>query len=563
MSDDKKSLSRPEWILAGVLAVELLYLVYCNFVHMPDAIDSDTAKMMVHTIEMARHRTFLLRDWLYTTTAEWDTIALPAVVFYWMTGDVCLSYAIMNCLNIAFFVYVVNRLLTQAGLERIYRILSLCVLFGLYDMDNVWYTADMLFTGGAQYFYKVCLPLLLLVILTAPDADRRSKRQIVLSVLLFAMSLITAASSGYYVLLCGFLPIAACYLVMGYALRPGKDTARYVLKVFGTVMAVTVIGMFLCRVWHVHPGSSTEMDLRTLTEVSESPFRTFSTLLQVWNLFPAEPVGVMTLQGIGLVTKFVFISVLLLSGFFALKRSFGVFLFRGNTGQARYDVDGREKEITAEVAVRTCLATIFVWNYIILYLTYSTARYQLIGAIPLEICAVWELRDLLKNRFVPALKRPVICLTAAALGIMAVASVGYSEREHFHERDALTKACVEIRQCMDDLNVNTVIWLNSRVMSEMMRYYDQSGRMYPHIMVSPEGSLQPFNWNTYKSVEDPDRYDERNVIIASKESFSFLKESVRRAYTATGDVFPIYVGNNLHDDYYVYIADTCPIDGFE
>lgn len=538
-----KKLTIYEWILCGILGLEVLYLVYCNLVHIPDVIEPDIAKMLYHTMEMARQSRIVLPDWIYTTTAEWDTVVLPAVLFYKITGDVCLSFGIVNCINMALFFLVVDRLLRQAGMERLFRLLALALLFGLYDMDEVWYTTEMLFSGGAQYYYKVLVPLLLLTVLTAQEQERRGWENRVLLLVFSVTCMITAASSGIYVFLCGLLPIIVCYVVFRY-----RD--RYVWGVIGLTVVLTVAGLMACNALGVSPGSSTEMDLRTLNEVTEAPLETFSTFLQVWNLFPKYPTPVLSVVGIGTVAKFVLIGVLLPFGFGGLRDVLGIRSLRRDAGEP--DVSG---------IVRACLVTIFAWNYFILFLTFSTPRYQLIGAIPLMLCAVFGLQDVMKNRVQPWVCKALAVIAGVLLLFIGAAAVTYGEEEHFHRRDAMPGICATIKEQLEEAGIQTVLWLNCREMSEMMRYYDPSGRMYSNLMVSPEGEITPFNWNTYKAAEDPSMYEDLNAVIATKEDFLRLPEEMRAPYEELS-VVPIYVGNNLHGDYRIYRADRCPITGF-
>lgn len=551
MRETRSSFSKIEWVIAGVICLEVLYLFYCNIIHIPDNIESDIAKMMEHTMEMAAHKTLFLHDWIYTTTAEWDSVALPAIIIYLITNNIFFSYGIVNCANIVLFSAVVVKLLRQDELERPYRMLALAVLYGLYDMDDIWYTSDMLFTAGAQYIYKVMMPLLFLAVLTIPEKERRRTGNVIWMILFLFLTSLTAMSSGVYVWLCGLLPVIlclSCYFFFDYYQCNQSDNRSFKWTIWqkkyqSIIIAVTIIatvsGLMLCRVLHVNPGSSTKMDLRTLSEVAEQPFRTFSTFLQIWSLFPMQPVPVMSLRGMAMAVKFILISALLLFGFYGFRCVFG----RG-------------------LEVRSCLMAVFAWNYTILFLTYSTPRYQLMGAIPLMLCAIYALRDLLEKPGFSVAQTGVFAIILSSLLLIGVASIDYSERVHFHKLDALKTASKSLKEDLDRLGIKTVIWLNGREMAEIMRLYDESpDRLYTNMVVPPEGDYYAFNWNTYYPANDRSGYNDYNAIIATAESFERMPYYVRNTYKKHETDLPVHAGSYIDAVFNIYLADTCPVDG--
>ena len=501
--------------MLAVFVAEVLYYVYCNFVHMQHSIESDLAKMMVHTIEMARNKTFLIPNWNYTTTAEWDTAALPAVVFFMLTGNIYLSYALVNTLTILFWGFVINRLMTQAGLERVWRLLALAVVFGHFDMDDTWYTADMLFTAGAQYTYKVLLPLLFLTLLYAEPAKRRDKKQVALTVLFGIMMVVTGASSGIYTLLCGILPILLCLCV--FYLTDRQQADRHDLWMSLVAVGCLLFGMLLCRLWHVTPGSSAPMDLRTMAEFKEAPLKTLISLLEVWYLFPARNVMAMSVDGIAMIVKFVFVCVLLGFGLSRLIDVFGV--RRMITGQQV--IDSAER-------IRICLVSVFVWNFLILMLTNTAARYQLIGTVPLTLCAVCALRDL-SVRHVEGPKREwlrdgLIVLVSACLALMLVVAVRYTERTHYLGTQGTIAFCDELIPYLEEEGVEHVLFLNERELSELLRFYDGSDRLYSHVIVT-EDEVRFFNWDYYKTTDDMELF-ETAAIIGTAETVAQLPEEL-------------------------------------
>ena len=83
-------------VLMLLLAVETLYLIYFNFKYSLAAPDQDSAKLMVHAMEMVKTGHILIPDWRYMTTHEIDSAMLLALPFLAITSNIGLSFAISN-----------------------------------------------------------------------------------------------------------------------------------------------------------------------------------------------------------------------------------------------------------------------------------------------------------------------------------------------------------------------------------------------------------------------------------------------------------------------------------
>ena len=118
----KNTIKQADWadyIQNLLLLLEVFTLVYMNLFHIRDAVDQDFASLINHAVQMGDNHKFLLPFWDYDTTGEFDCGMMPAVVIYMLTKNIFLSYALSNVLTIFLWIFVVWKLLTYAGLDKI------------------------------------------------------------------------------------------------------------------------------------------------------------------------------------------------------------------------------------------------------------------------------------------------------------------------------------------------------------------------------------------------------------------------------------------------------------
>lgn len=96
------------WILFAVLAlIQYLWIVWFNMANTDRAIDSDSAKLFVHAIEIWNNKSLFLPGWQYTTTLEIDSAMLLALPIYGICKNIYIAFAVSNSFSLAFFVYII------------------------------------------------------------------------------------------------------------------------------------------------------------------------------------------------------------------------------------------------------------------------------------------------------------------------------------------------------------------------------------------------------------------------------------------------------------------------
>ena len=160
------------WFWRIVVVFEIAALVYYNLFHMADMVDCDLAKLMSHVVEMARNHTLFVPGWSYGTTGEMDCSTLLALPLYLLTGNIYLSFALANIVNLGLWFLVLHELCECMGLSGNVRRMVLAFVFTAYDLGMLEY-ANMLFIGGGQYTYKALIPLIVVVLLELARQERR------------------------------------------------------------------------------------------------------------------------------------------------------------------------------------------------------------------------------------------------------------------------------------------------------------------------------------------------------------------------------------------------------
>ncbi len=209
-------------LFAALLAAQILFLIRCNLTDIINYVDSDMGMGLYHFREMIRNHTIDLPGYTNTTTLEVDTSFLLAVPFYLLTRNFSLSVGLSNICIIAAYAAIVRGIMAELGTKRVYRIITLILVFTPYAIGMLDYL-NMMFLGLACYSIKTMVPLLgvWFLLMKGEHPIRRGAVLALYSVLLF----ITTMSTGVYVMLSGIAPI----LLFG-AVRMWQEDSVFLLK---------------------------------------------------------------------------------------------------------------------------------------------------------------------------------------------------------------------------------------------------------------------------------------------------------------------------------------------
>ena len=228
----------------------------------------------------------------------------------------------------------------------------------------------------------------------------------------------------------------------------------------------------------------------------------------------------MSADGIVMIVKYVLVCVMLVLGLKELKRLFGI----RRLWQSQDAGDASER-------VRSCLITTFAWNYLVLQLTTTSARYQLIGAIPLMLCAVFALRDMVMFGAEPRrrkwIENAVMLVTALCFTLILWRGIHYSETAYYPRTRGTVAFSDALTSYLDTTDCKTVMILDKRELCEILRLYDED-RRYSCLIVPEGGEPWFFNWDYYSAMDDYGLFAENSIVVGTEEAVMRLAPELLR-----------------------------------
>ncbi|MBE5837167.1 hypothetical protein [Butyrivibrio sp.] len=523
-----------ELMLFIAVVFELGILAYCNLFNVTKALDQDYAQLLYHAKQMGDHNRILLPDWVYTTTGEFDCPMLLAVLFYKITGNVYYAYGLSDMVNIAVWIFVVNKLLDNARAKATTKFITFCLLFTTYDFGTLAYP-NMMFIRGSQYSIKALVPLMLITALTIPENKWRSKDNILLFILLYFETFLTAFSSGVYVFVCGIFPVLLCLFIKSF-LNDEKPRFRYNIIHMASAVGFSVIGMVLCKAANI-PIKSDGFSVNNDTTFMDAIGHTISDFFSNFRAFPIHPVQAASIEGLSVALRWGLIAIIL-CGLFFIPKAFGLKEY------------GREKDITnlnMRDLAESLLISVFVCNFIILIIIPSRDRYQLIGTAALMICAAihvekWlsESKDKYRNYMYLAIAMLFLVDSCFSIptDIRAWLKGERSQYQVDFEREG------KIIEVLKEHDIEIAYIYNEEQIRAGLLLIDEDGKYKSYY---PNGDVG--GWDEFSSWEDNSVAGQKNAIIARVRDE--MPEYIQENYESLGRI----------DEYEIMISDKNIIDG--
>ncbi len=383
------------------LAVQIGFIAWYNFALAKYNIDYDSAKLYVHALEICRNHSFIIDGWKYITTAEWDCSLLFAVPFYYLTGDIYVSFAMSNMVFIALWIWTVFRLFSGRGHGTECALLTLDLLFIPYGLGMLEYF-NMLFFNGGQYVVKALCPLMLVAFLNpGRGKDTKSKKWVSCgyAAICAALLFLTTVSSGIYVFVSALVPILAVNLYE--QLKKDSRVSRRDLVIAAAVTGIVLAGYVCGRILNIDAHGS-EMILNTgVSGVFENITGCFFGIFGLFGAIADSPVRVLSYEGICIVMRIAFVLILIGSALYGLWR-----------------VLHNKAELWEKL-----LLSCFVWNTFVLCVCHMVNsegvchyRYHLIGVLPL-LCLM---TNYLVNAYKTSVKRMRIVWAVLGFSIAGI-----------------------------------------------------------------------------------------------------------------------------------------------
>ena len=198
------------FVMLGILVLQVLFIVCVNIFKCNSYLDIDMAKLYRHTLEYIRNGSFLIPDWEYTSTAEFDCSAILAIPLYAITKNLGAAFGLADIIFLAIYVFILFDIMKNLEMSLASKCVTVLLFLTPYRVGYLEYSNMMLFNGG-QYVVKILVSLLLLDLLLQDDLKKEKAKNIILVVLLIGNLFLTGISSGTFVTIMGVMPLALCY----------------------------------------------------------------------------------------------------------------------------------------------------------------------------------------------------------------------------------------------------------------------------------------------------------------------------------------------------------------
>lgn len=476
-------------------------IAYFNFSDIRCSLDPDFANTIYHYTEVIKQGTLNLPNWFHTTSLELDGTMLFAVPLYFVTKNLFTAIGSANILIMLLYVVVIGRLLHLYKVDKLFIYLTLILVLTPYEYGMLDYF-NMMFYGGACYAIKTIVPILLLLVMSLLHKeiykDKMGKIELVAFggvylYLLFA----TAFSTGIFVVLCGILPIFVWMILEMFI----QGSSEYVLKkrIWG-VWAITAMVFIVGYLLHnkVYTATSrTNMNLTNMGDFADNFKACTRGVFELLGAITLKDVPVLSVDGIILCVKMVFVSAFLVSLFF------NYFKF-SNT-------DKEQK--TVGIHLKNYLAFMFVWTYMVMFIAdmrfpgndYTEYRYFLIGIVPLIVLFGIQLNSLSKifNEFQKKLAYIVL--------LVACIILVYGNNKNVMEKWDRSTYAVEFTEYVDTLDVESVIFVLDVDSAVMCKGIDNEQKYGAYL---PETQLLYIGICSYYDSAYGEYYGERHALAA-------------------------------------------------
>ena len=484
------------WILLICLIMQFSWIVFCNFALSEQNIDSDSAKIFRHVVELWRKKTLVISDWKYGTTMVIDSAALFAVPLFGILGNIYYAFAVSNAILCILLLWVIFQIFENKGIRC--PLICANIIFIPYTVGKLDYFR-MMFFNYSGYIMKVLLPLMLIAILVQSEKTGKLKiYQKCFISLYFILLVLSCFSSGLYVFYCGLFPATAGYIALKYY-NAEIICMRNMRWILGTFLGVAA-GFILNLKW----GNASLGDTMSLCSVYDINDNISACIIGIFELLGGvtyENISVFSYVGVRTLVHLCFAVIVIICGIIV-----GVKTVRHQASMEQ-----------------TLLLIIFIWNFFVLCVTDTRLgttttfhyRYHLVGVVPL-LCAAGSVVDgWCKESKEKLCLSAIYLLTLLALILTSYVDV-FKMKNDISSSKAMCEYAIENR-------VKKVYMLDLPGQAEVCRLLDYENAEYLCIYSDIESV---FVMDYYKSCEEEPIEFENAVLAVYVGADDFTKDTM-------------------------------------
>ena len=302
--------------------LQFAFLSYDCLFKMESHLGYDASASLLKASEMTKQNTLFIRNYLETTSLQFDTPVPLAAFLHLFIKDLFLSYGIALWIcDIAFFVlfFYVMKSLKFSRLASVItlNLVSLSYLDVMFNNANDLGYYSCMFVNFGVCIVKMCILLMVIkVVIDLKDKEKLSRSQIVFAAATEIMLFITALSSGFYLAVTVLLPLLVL-LVVAICVKNEISILKKPSAVFLYIaVAVTVLGKLLQKYAVGFESRDSFMEMIPLEDFGKNLSSIFLGFLQLTGALPASEAGsvqVFSRNGIDHILALVIVTVLLIS----------------------------------------------------------------------------------------------------------------------------------------------------------------------------------------------------------------------------------------------------------
>lgn len=490
-------------------------ICFYNLFQLKEHLGYDASVDILQAVEMWRSKSFILDNWVYTTSLKLDSGIPLTALLYGITGNVFLSFGIVNIATTAIMVLLFCKIAEELGLSPLATLIALNMFLSPYTGEsyNVANPLDYyscMFFSCAYYAVSVITVLLAVLAVLRLERNDLSRGTLVCvcsSLFLFAVA---GISKGMTMMMYFALPGLLYALVLVFLNNTFDGIFCKRNLYFILVIAATLIGVVIAAVATSYQNRSGEMQL--------IGFEGF------WENFGALLLGLPILMDVGTTGTWVGATSYRAIPFFCNLLLFVLFAFSLIFIAVRY-FKAREYKADTKMLFMLCLCFVDIFIFALIDSKAGSpifeARY-LIFAFVCGLFLVGGFIDAIKDSLV--FKKLLICFIACALVASNATSyfcMTYRSGAWGAELvDVFSKYDVEVVYVMDHPEASTAI------QGRNLRVLDTS-KVYKVI----NSYLQAHHWGDYTYYDDVSDVPEGGVLLYIKtEELEKWPECIRNSF---------------------------------
>lgn len=277
-----------------ILICQVIYLTSINLFQLDRFLGYDSSAVYLQAIQIWNQGTFLIDNWIYTSTLTWDSPLLFAVPLYGLLGNIFTAFGISITLCIFLFLCVAKGILTQLNASKKARMIFYICFFTPFvsfpdSFNRIDYYAVMLSIFGV-YTLRTAIVFLVWYMflrldrpLLGPYTKKDLKKESYLTFFSLACVLFTGISSGYNVLLFGIVPPLAYAIIRNSVRDSWKKNNITALVFLACSTFLCILGKFI--------------DVNLIGHTSHENSLGWTELFQFWTNFWSISEGYLLLTG--------------------------------------------------------------------------------------------------------------------------------------------------------------------------------------------------------------------------------------------------------------------------